>query len=183
MEKLDFSTAFKYPFNRWKGLLNILWVLLPIFGWFAIMGYQIRLVNEWIDGKFEELPLFHFVDDMKLGFIMFIKFIPFILVLLIGGWILGLAKALGTLVYLILVFLAVPILAMNFFRKQTVQSCFEFNKVRVVTSNLGDYIMVLIMSILLAIVFGVLSLILVGIPASTFTKNIFLADFYRRLVK
>ena len=43
MKNLTFGEAFKYPFNRWKGMLNILWVLLPIFGWFALGGYGVIL--------------------------------------------------------------------------------------------------------------------------------------------
>jgi hypothetical protein len=43
--------------------------------------------------------------------------------------------------------------------------------------------MAILKSILLSLIFLVMIIILVGIPAGTFTKNIFLADFYRRRVK
>ena len=37
---ITFEKAFKFPFNRPEGLLNILWVLLPIIGWLALFGYN-----------------------------------------------------------------------------------------------------------------------------------------------
>jgi len=40
---LSFGDAFSYSFNRWKGLLNALWIFLPIFGWFALGGYSVRM--------------------------------------------------------------------------------------------------------------------------------------------
>ncbi len=79
-EELDFKTAFGYPFRRATGLLNILWVLLPIIGWFALGGCGIRIVKHFIKGDFNELPLFNFSEDLSLGFFMFIKAIPFAIV-------------------------------------------------------------------------------------------------------
>ena len=80
MGKLDFKTAFKYSFNRAKGMWNILWMLLPVVGWFALGGYSVRIVQEFSQGKFKQLPIFEFRNDMKLGFFMFIKAIPFVVV-------------------------------------------------------------------------------------------------------
>ena len=56
MKKLDFGTAFKYPFNRAKRMWYILWLLVPIIGWFALGGYSIRLVKEFTKGKYKHLP-------------------------------------------------------------------------------------------------------------------------------
>ena len=58
MDALDFKTAFMYPFHRAVWLLNILWVFLPIFGWFALMGYGVRLMQDFTKGSFEALPEF-----------------------------------------------------------------------------------------------------------------------------
>ncbi len=44
MEAIDFESAFRYPFNRAVRLLNILWVFVPIIGWFALFGYGIKEV-------------------------------------------------------------------------------------------------------------------------------------------
>lgn len=183
-KQLEFETAFKYPFNRAKGMLNILWVLIPIFGWFALGGYGVRIVQEFTKGKFKKLPIFKFGDDMILGVLMFVKSIPFILVYMvilvivdiIGPWTGGLTR-------FILEFFVVPILTINFLNKMTVSSFFELHIISSVFNNLGDYIIMALKSILLFIIFLFMSIILIGIPAMVFTQNIFIADFYRRHVK
>ena len=183
MNELDFKTAFKYPFNRPAGLFNILWILLPIIGLFAYIGYLVRIVNEYIEGKYKELPKFDFGNDLSLGFLMFLKAIPFSLALGIVIGILNFLPVVGWLANIAIIILIVPIVAMNFIRKQTVDSFFEFAKVTAVFQNFGDYLFVILKSIGLGIVFGLLSIVLVGIPAGSYTKHIFIADFYRRYAK
>ena len=182
--ELKFKTAFKYPFNRAKGLWNILWVLLPIIGWFALGGYGVRIIQEFSKGEFKQLPVFKFGSDLELGFMMFIKALPFVITYIIIISILNKIdiRMAGLANFLIGLF-AVPILTINFFKKETVGSLFEFGIVKSVFNNLGDYIVAILKSILLGIIFLIMFIILVGIPAGTFTKNIFLADFYRRRVK
>jgi len=184
MANLNFKTAFKYPFNRAKGMLNILWILLPIIGWLALGGYTIRIVQGFSKGKFKKLPTMKFSSDFTLGFFMFIKALPFIiayaagmgLLMIVSPWIRGLTQ-------FFVGFFVVPILTINFMNKQTVGSFFEFRILSSVFDNLGDYIVTMLKSVLLQIVFALMIIILVGLPAGMFTKNIFLADFYRRRVK
>ena len=181
MKSLDFNTAFKYPFNRAKAMWNILWLFLPIIGWFALGGYGIRIVKEFSQGKFKKLPVLKFKSDLKLGFMMFLKALPFIFVYiglmliltLINDW---LRLSIDTLLKI----LVVPMLTINFFNKETVASLFEFKILKAVFNNFGDYLMTILKSIGLALIFFAMWIILVGIPAGSFTKNIFLADFYRR---
>ena len=74
---LDFKSAFKYPFNRPAGLLNILWFLLPIIGWFALIGYCQGILRAIIAGNKTNLPEFiGFGDNLKRGFMLFVKLIP-----------------------------------------------------------------------------------------------------------
>ena len=190
MKALDFNIAFKYPFNRPMGMLNILWVFVPIIGWFALGGYGVRIIQNFIKGDFKELPKLEFGNDLSLGFMMFIKAIPFGILYMviimaftffaqtseIPMWIPG---AVNTLLGI----LVLPILSINFMKKETVESWFEFSLLKFVFDNLGDYIVMMLKSLVLGIVFLFLSLVLVGIPAGAFTKNMFLADFYRRRVK
>lgn len=183
MKQIDFKSAFKYPFNRPVGLLNILWLFLPIFGWFALYGYGIRIVKHFIKGDFKELPQFNFGKSFSLGFFMFIKAIPFIIVLFVVNYILGRFAVIGFLSNLFVGIFIVPILTINFFNKETVASYFEFEKLKYVFNNIGDYIIVMLKSLALGIIFILMFLILVGIPANAFTKNIFIADYYRRYVK
>tara|TARA_Y100000310_G_C20363314_1_gene660009 strand:+ start:171 stop:734 length:564 start_codon:yes stop_codon:yes gene_type:complete len=182
-EPLKFGTAFSYPFNRAKGLLNFLWVLVPIIGWFALGGYGVRLVQHWIKGEFEELPLFDFNDHLKVGFFMFFKSLPFVIAYMLVQLILMLVPYLGDLVGILIGFLVVPVLTINFFKYETVGAYFDFSKLKYVFENFGDYVVTFLKSIGLGIVFLLMILVLVGLPAGSFTNNIFLADFYRRRVE
>jgi len=183
MKILDFETAFKYPFNRPKGMLNILWLFLPIIGWFPLGGYGVRIVREFSKGQFKNLPKFNFEKDFKLGFIIFIKSLPFVLVY---GLFLILLSIINPFLEFFRIFFElflIPILAVNFMNKETVSSFFEFKILKHVFQNFGDYVIVLLKSILLGITFLIMIVVLVGLPAGAFTKNIFIADFYRRRVK
>ncbi len=184
MEKLKFETAFKYPFNRAKGMWNILWVLVPIIGWFALGGYSVRIIQEFVNGQFKELPVFKFEDDFKLGFWMFLKGLPFIIVYAAISAILNQTDSWAArLVDVLIAIFIVPMLTINFMKKETIESYFEFKILKSVFNNLWEYIVVMLKSVLLAVIFLVMIIVLVGLPAGAFTKNIFIADFYRRKVK
>lgn len=179
---LDFKTAFAYPFNRATGMLNIFWILLPIIGWFALGGYSVRIIKEFSNGKFQELPEMEFSEDFSLGFFMFLKALPFAIAY---GLFMSILDDKGFLVFLVKFLIALfvlPILSINFVNKQTVSSFFEFKILKGVFNNLTDYVIALLKCLGLGIVFCVLSIVLVGIPAGAFTKSIFLADFYRRKI-
>jgi len=184
MTTLDFETAFKYPFNRPKGMLNVLWLLLPIFGWFALVGYKIRIIKEFSSGKFKQLPIVKFGDDFVLGLFMFLKAIPFMLVFgMFLGVIYSISPVLKNFVEISFGLLVIPMLSINFMNKQTVASFFEFEVIAPVFNNVGDYLIAVLKEIAMAIAFLLMWIILVGVPAGLFTKNIFLADFYKRNVK
>ena len=136
---LDFKTAFKYPFNRAKGMWNILWILLPIFGWLALGGYSVRIAQEFIKGKFRKLPTLKFGSDMKLGFFMFLKTLPFIFAyMIITAPLYAVDFWIGATVRILLETFVIPILFINFFKKETVGSLFELRVVKYVFNNLGD---------------------------------------------
>jgi hypothetical protein len=184
MERLNFETAFKYPFNRATGMWNILWVLLPIFGWFALGGYGVRIIQEFVKGEFKQLPMMDFGNDLKLGFFMFLRAFPFFVVYAIVGSILEkTGSATQGLVNFFLGFFIIPMLAVNFIKKETMAAFFEFGVLKAVFDNFSDYVVAMLKSILLTLIFIVMWIVLVGIPAGAFTENIFIADFYRRRVK
>jgi len=184
MESLSFEKAFKYPFNRLKGMLNALWILLPIFGWFALTGYTVRIVNEFLEGKFEQLPTMQFGADMKLGFVMFLKALPFVIVYMAVTGVVGIiSQDLSQIVNFLFSCFIIPLLGVNFMKKQTVESYFEFGVLTAMKENLGDYIVMILKTYALVIIFGLLIIVLIGFPALMFTSSIFVADFYRRYVK
>lgn len=184
MEKISFTDAFKYPFRRPKRLLYALWVLIPVIGWLALFGYTIRITNKFIEGKYEGLPRLYFVKDLKFGFWMLLKSIPFYIVYCIPIVLASIYNEnAGDILNLLLSFFVLPVLTINFYRKQTVESFFEFSKLKYVISNLGDYLLVMIEQYALIIVFFILILFLVGIPALYFASMIFTANFYGRVVE
>ncbi|MDD2439425.1 MAG: DUF4013 domain-containing protein [Methanosarcinaceae archaeon] len=183
METISFSKAFKYPFNRPMRLFYILLIFLPIIGWFALTGYIVKIINEFIEGKYEELPQLQFMEDLKLGFLLFLKSLPFFLVYIIlieGASYLN--ETFGIILNLLGSFFILPILTINFYRKQTVSSYFEFGILKCVTENFEDYVSTFIKQFVLILIFAVLSIVLIGIPAASFTSYIFFANFYGRRV-
>ena len=184
METISFITALKYPFNKPKRLLYALLLLVPVIGWLALFGYVIRIVNEFIEGKYEELPKLHFTDDLILGFSMFLKSLPFYIVYiaLLAG-IMMIDEDIANILSILLGFFVLPILNVNFYRKQTVGSYFDFGKLGYVMDNIGDYIVTMLKQYATYIIFLVLSIVLVGIPALYFTSLIFAANFYGRFVE
>ncbi|WP_235283849.1 MULTISPECIES: DUF4013 domain-containing protein [unclassified Methanosarcina] len=184
IETISFSEAVKYPFKVPQRLLYILLLFIPIIGWLALFGYVVRLVNEFIEGRYEGLIKLDFMEDLKLGFMVFLKSLPFYIaytVVLLATMYVN--ETLGNIVNLLLGFFVIPMLAVNFFRKQTVESFFEFDILNVVRDNLGEYIITVLKQYALFIIFAVLSIVLVGIPAMFFTNSIFVANLYGRLVE
>jgi len=184
IETISFSEAFKYPFKTPARLLYILLLIVPIIGWLALFGYIVRLVNEFIEGRYEGLIKLDFMEDLKLGFTVFLKALPFYIVYaIILAVVMYVSEDLGNLVSLLLGFFVIPMLAVNFFRKQTIESFFEFDVLNVVRDNFGEYVITVLKQYALVIIFLILSIVLVGIPAMFFTNSIFVANMYGRLVE
>ena len=89
----------------------------------------------------------------------------------------------GSLINLLLALFVIPILAVNFFRKQTIEYFFEFEVLNVVKDNLGDYVVTVLKQYVLSIVFLILSIVLIGIPALFFTNSILIANFYGNYIE
>lgn len=184
IETISFSEAFKYPFKTPKRLLYILLLIVPIIGWLALFGYIVRLINEFAEGRYEGLIKLDFMEDIKLGLMMFLKALPFYIIYAIILYAATyVSETFGNLVSLLLGVFVIPMLAVNFFRKQTVESFFEFDILNVVRDNLGEYIITVLKQYALGIVFLILSIVLVGIPGMFFTNSIFIANMYGRLVE
>ncbi len=186
MASLDFTKAYRYPFKRWAGLLNILWLLVPVYGWFLLIGYKVRIINEFLVQKWNKLPEIRHGSDFTLGWLMFWKGFPGMVALIAASALFGLASKGNILIMLLFdlfAILVVPILAINFMKKQKVSACFEFDLVRVVFKHFEDYLIALLNDLALGMIFLVMAVILVGIPAGAFTKSIFLTEFYRTHVR
>ena len=168
MEGLNFSKGFKYPFNRAKGMLNIFWILVPIYGWFVLYGYLVRIVKEFIDGKFDELPENKASENFSYGFNMFFKSVPLAIVIGTFGWFVNFVSGEFTFVskivsFLVSLFVTIPLL-INFYDKETVASSFDFKILKNIFSNLGEFLLTFLKATGLTIIFAAMSVILVGIP-------------------
>ncbi len=183
MPALTFDAAFKYPFNRAKGMWNFLLIFLPIIGWFALSGYNIRIVKEFSNGKFKKLPKLNFNKDLKLGFFMFLKSLPFLLVYIAVIFLISLISPFLRILTIPFELIAIPILYVHFFNNETMESLFEFKILKPIFNHLGEYLVILLKSIALSLIFFVMWIVLVGFPAGMFTERIFIADFYRRYIK
>jgi hypothetical protein len=184
IETISFSEALKYPFKIPARLLYILLLIVPIIGWLALFGYIVRIVNEFIEGRYEGLIKLNFMEDLKLGFMVFLKALPFYIVYaIILSAAMYINETLGNIISLLLGFFVIPMLAVNFFRKQTIESFFEFDILNVVRDNLGEYVITMLKQYALVIIFMVLSIVLVGIPGMFFTNSIFVANMYGRIVE
>jgi hypothetical protein len=168
---------------------ELLFILIPIgiiafiISSFLLFGYGIIIIKHFIKGDFSELPELEFGKHLKLGFFMFLKFIPFIIIMSIINILLVFIPLIGVLASWFVSLFVAPILVINFFNKETIESYFEFEIIRCVFEDFEEYIIALLKSLALAVIFFLMMIILVGIPARSFTQNIFIADFYRRFVK
>ena len=180
--KVRFGQAFTYPFRKFSRIFNILWLLVPIVGLFALYGYVVWITQKFIRGEYRQLPKFHFGKNLKLGFFMFLKGIPFSVAFTVILMLLGYLGAVGTIITVILSLFVYPMLIMNFMQHETVAAPFNIKAIKPVFTHIGDYLISILKTIALYLIFLVMCFILIGIPALYFTPGIFLADFYRRKV-
>ena len=181
-EKIRFGQAFAYPFRKFSRIFNVLWALVPIVGPLAVYGYSVWIAQKFIRGEYEQLPKFNFSKNLKLGFFMFLKFIPFLIAISVIYTTLSFLGTVGGIITAILMFFVYPILMINFMRHETVAASFDIRVVKPVFTHIGDYLITVLKSIVLVLIFAAMLLIFIGYPALQFTQGIFLADFYRRRV-
>jgi len=184
IETISFSEAFKYPFKTPARLLYALLLIVPVIGWLVLFGYTVRLINEFVEGRYEGLIKLDFMEDLKLGFTVFLKALPFYIVYaIILHAATYVSEIFGNLVSVLLGVFVIPLLAVNFMRKQTIESFFEFDILNIVRNYFGEYITTVLKQYALSFIFLILSAVIVGLPALMFTNTIFIANMYGRLVE
>ncbi len=176
--------ALKYPFQNFSRLWNFYWILIPIWGWFVVMGYIFRIVQAAQKPNPKELPglpaIRPFTGLFTLGFKMFV----FAIVLNLVVFLVMLIPYVGLLLYLIVALLS------NFLMLQlaiTGKLSEAFNIVKAskdLIANFGQYILTFLKILVVALVFLVLSIpivtLVVTIPAAGYAQYYLLADFYRQ---
>jgi len=159
MKTINFEKAFSYPFAKSSRLLNFLWVLLPLIGWFALYGYTVRIIKGFTEQKFKQMPALELGEDISLGFFMFLKSIPGFLVIWAALFLTTLIPFIGIPLYIIAIIM-MPLLIVHFIVKQTVVSLMEYSELKVIFSDFADYLIALIKGILA----GMIYLVIMGIP-------------------
>jgi hypothetical protein len=176
-----FMDGLRYPWGKPRRLWNILWMLVPIIGWFALLGYVVRIVQALNKGHVKEIPkMDRFWDKFTLGFIIFVKMLPLCILLGVVSWILLLIPVAGAIAYGLIVLFIVPYLAINLMVTEKFSSLFEFSKAaKAVMDKPKKYAIALLLTLFYAAVYVVLSIVLIGIPCLLFGKGYFLVEFYR----
>ena len=182
MNKENFSKSLKqglqYPWAKPSRLWNILWMLLPIFGWFALGGYGKKIARSLVHGNTKELPEFGpFWNNFKEGLFIFVFLIP--------TWIVLFAflavPYVGRFVYHFAALFLLQWLVLNFYTYETFDSLWNVKKAfKTVTNNFVEYLFAFLKTIVFFAVYLVLCLVLVGIPCLMFGGRYFIAEFYRK---
>jgi hypothetical protein len=178
MTYLDFSKGLIYPWNKPIRLLNILWFLIPVIGWLALVGYGANIIRSIVRGNTKELPIFgNFWENFKVGIMLFLRLIPLTIVVMA----LNIVPVIGQLASLLANLLLVPYLTMNVVMKRSLSASFEVqNAWSAVTKDFGGYVLTVLKSIAYLLIYGIASLVLVGIPCLAFGGYIFYADWFSK---
>jgi hypothetical protein len=178
MNKENFVEGLKYPWNKPSRLWNILWILIPIIGYLAIMGYVKKVIVELAKGNKKELPKFgKFWDNLSVGFMLFVYMIPTYVVL----WIISEIPFIGRIAYFLVAIFVLPWLMINLYVKGEFNALWDLKGVyEAVTSRFMEYVIALLKTIGFMFIYGIASIVLIGIPCLTFGSMYYLTDFYKK---
>lgn len=169
----------KYPFTNFKRLFNYYWLLIPVWGWFILCGYSIKIINEVRKGNIKGLPPIRpFKGLFKLGFFVAVLSLAYIIVMQIFLMI----NYIGWIGYLYLM-LILPIAFIQFAETKNLRDGFDVVRAtKTVFNNFGKYIIMYLKMIAAGLVLLVASIpiitLIVTLPAMGFMQYLFITDFY-----
>ena len=178
---VSITDAVKYPFDNFKRLFNFYYVLIPILGFIALLGYCVKTIQSIMKRMDEELPEFgSFADNLRLGF-------PLAIILLIIAFVLFFLYFVPTLGLIVLIYFVIiaPILIMQHAQKGTIASGLDIiEATHMAATNFVDYIITYLKVLIVSVIFLIASIpivtLIVTVPASSFSKLLLFTDFYRR---
>lgn len=195
MGQVDIGRAFNSPFRdaRWitKILIGAVMVIIPIFGWFCLAGYGLRIMRRVVDGADTSLPDWTdfgqlFVDGIKAWIVAIIWSLPTIILSGFGNVADNLLlQCLGSLVNIatgMLTAAAIVPVAISGDMADGLQFQAVVNRV---LNNLGDYLLLIVMGFVLGLIAaaGAIACI-IGVFASIayalFVHSHLTAQAYRR---
>jgi len=181
-EYLSFENGLKFPWQKPKRLWYGLWLLVPIIGWFALAGLQVKIINALVQGKNKEVPkLGKFWDSFMQGLIIFVKILP----LVIAVSLLQYVPVIGDILQVLANFIFVPYLFVNLVVTGKFEESFNIKKAWdiVVVKNFADYVIAIVKTLGFVVIYAILSIVLVGIPCMMFGEYYYICDFYARTRK
>lgn len=172
----SFSDGLRYPWGVPKRLWNILWALIPVVGWLALISYSQSIIRAMVAGNKTSLPEFiGFGENLRKGFLLFVKSLPLLIAYSLIFSVPGIGRVAGFIAFVFFL----PYLMINFFVTDKFEESFNIKKVwDNVFNNLREYLIAYVKTIGFVLIYGVLSIILIGIPCLHFGCLFFLAEFY-----
>ncbi len=173
--------ALKYPFANWKRMFNYWWMLIPIWGWFVVAGYLVRVINEIIKkGSKNELPAIRPWEGLfKTGFLAIITLV----ILSLFVFVLMLIPYVGVVAY-IYISLILPVLWIQFAETKRIRDGLDVLRAsNTIFTHLGKYVLALLKSFVVAIIYLLASIpiitFVVTVPVYYFSFLYLFVDFYR----
>ncbi len=155
------TNALGYPFKRFDGIFNYLWVLIPIIGQFVFYGYYLRVLDSIMHNykaNHKGLPRFvKFGENLKFGFLMTIAAlivlgvlfaIEFLLLLTGIGWIVN------PILTLIVVIFAFPLLPAQYaYSGKFTDAMNVFKAFKTSFNHFGKYILFILKSLVVGFLY------------------------------
>ncbi len=176
------TEALKYPFANWKRLFNYFWILVPVWGWFVVYGYLIRILENLRRGRHKELPAIHpFKGLFSTGFFLCVSIFAYTIIL----FALSLIPVLGWLIY-IYVLLISPLLLLRYSETKKTKDIFDVvGASEIMFSHFKEYIIAWLKTIAFILILLVASLplitLIVTLPAVSLGQYYFFGEFYREV--
>ena len=173
--------ALRYPFANWKRMFNYFWLLVPIWGWFVVSGYVVRVIREITrKGSKNELPAIHpFEGLFTTGLFVAVTLLilgAFLWVLMLIPYFRWLAE-----VYFVFIF---PLLVIQFAATKKPRDGLDvLGATNTIFTHFGSYLLTYFKTIIVIIVYLIASIplitLIVTLPGIVFSSTYLFVDFYR----
>ncbi len=174
--------ALHYPFANWKRLFNYFWILIPVWGWFVVYGYMVRIIDHLRRGHHKELPAIRpFKGLFSTGFFLGVSIFVYAIIL----FVLNLIPVLGWLIY-IYVLLISPLLILRYSETKKVRDLFDVvSASNILFSYFKAYLTVWLKTIAFTLILLLASLpvitLIVTLPAMSLGQYYFFGEFYHEV--
>jgi len=127
---MGINEGLNYVKSDWKKLFYSLWSLLPIIGWWALLGYNLDVINS-LRKKEKGLPKLNFKKSFGEGFMYSIHLLGFFIVTSVLSYVLGYIPIIGAyLSWLIgfLISLVIGLLTVHYAEERKFKNLLDYKK-------------------------------------------------------